>query len=80
MFACVHIEDPQTRGKSCLAAGQLWRTTQGYIEIVQLGKTLAHYRRSRAVGQKGVPVLTTQIKTMASILEEGEARMVKKAS
>ena len=62
-----------------LELGQLWRTKQGYIQIVQLGKTLAHYRRSTTAHQKGVPVLLVSMKAMMGMLEQSEAQLVKTA-
>lgn len=59
-----------------LEAGQLWRTSNGYIEIVQLGKTLAHYRRTVKPNQRGVAVFLAPMKTMLEMLNTGEARLV----
>lgn len=68
------------RSKILLDPGQIWRTDKGYIEIVQLGKTLAHYRRSLTPGQKGLPVLLTSMESMTELLEKGQAQLVERGS
>lgn len=68
------------RAKVTLDRGQIWRTEKGYIEIVQLGKTLAHYRRSAMPRQKGLPVFLTSMTAMTEMLERGQAELMETAS
>jgi hypothetical protein len=62
-----------------LSKGQLWKTDQAYIHIVELGKTLLHYRMTRSLKQKGVITQMSAIGTMANYLKSNEARLIKTA-
>ncbi|HXP61480.1 MAG TPA: hypothetical protein VN829_13370 [Dongiaceae bacterium] len=59
-----------------LSKGQLWKTDQAYIRIVELGKTLLHYRMSRSQTQKGVATQMSAIGTMVDYLKSNEARLI----
>lgn len=67
----------QKQNEVVLEVGQIWRLPQGYVEIVQLGKTLAHYRRPRTEGQRGVSVALAPIAAVTAMLKENEAQLVK---
>lgn len=72
----------KSRGKHptpVLSKGQLWKTDQAYIRIVELGKTLLHYRMSRSQTQKGVATQMSAIGTMVDYLKSNEARLIKSA-
>jgi len=59
-----------------LARGQRWKTKDAYIEIVELGKRLIHYRMVRQVGQMR-RTQTSGIDAMESYLKANEAELVK---
>jgi hypothetical protein len=63
-----------------LSKGQLWKTDQAYIHIVELGKTLLHYRMTRSLKQRGVITQMSAIGTMTDYLKSKAARLVKGAS
>ncbi len=63
-----------------LSKGQLWKTDQAYIHIVELGKTLLHYRMTRSLKQRGVITQMSAIETMVDYLKSNEARLVKDAA
>jgi hypothetical protein len=74
---------PKATGKTfspALAKGQRWKTTDAYIEIVQLGKTLIDYRLLRELGQRRRTQTTTcksmehYLKTNAASLMNGPSR------
>ena len=65
------------RTEVVLEVGQIWRLPQGFVEIVQLGKTLAHYRRPRTEGQRGVSVSLAPISAVAAMLRDNDAELVK---
>lgn len=67
------------RGMQPLASGQRWKTKDAYIEIVELGKRLIHYRMVRQLGQMR-RTQTSGIDTMEAYLKSHEARLVKGAS
>ena len=59
-----------------LANGQLWKTDNAYIQIVELGKRLIVYRMMRQLGQAR-RTQTSSIETMEKYLKTNEARLVK---
>ena len=59
-----------------LARGQLWKTENAYIQIVDLGKRLIDYRKMRQLGQSR-RTQTSTIETMEHYLKTNEARLMK---
>jgi len=59
-----------------LAKGQLWRTENAYVQIVEMGKRLIHYKMPRELGQRAVKTHTVGIETLASYLKTNRARLV----
>ena len=59
-----------------LARGQLWKTENAYIQIVDLGKRLIDYRMMRQFGQSR-RTQTSTIEMMANYLKTNEARLMK---
>jgi hypothetical protein len=59
-----------------LAKGQLWRTENAYVQIVEMGKRLIHYKMPRELGQRAVKTHTVGIETLASYLRTNRARLV----
>ncbi len=60
-----------------LTKGQLWKTEQAYLHVVELGKTLIHYRMTRNLNQKGAVTHTSAIGTFAHYLKVNGGRLVK---
>lgn len=60
-----------------LGKGQLWKTDRAYIHIVELGKTLLHYRMTRSLKQRGVITQMSAIGTMVDYLKSNEARLIR---
>jgi hypothetical protein len=63
-------------GAPPLAKGQLWRTENAYVQIVEMGKRLIHYKMPRALGQRAVRTHTVGIETLAGYLKTHRARLV----
>ena len=59
-----------------LARGQLWKTENAYIQIVDLGKRLIDYRMMRQLGQSR-RTQTSTIEMMENYLKTNEARLMK---
>lgn len=59
-----------------LEIGQLWKVGDFHIEIVQIGKTLCHYRHLRNLGQKGIPVKLEQLQVVKKYLKTNKAELV----
>jgi hypothetical protein len=68
----------KTKGKKpspALAKGQLWRTEQGHIRIVDLGKMLVHYKMLRELHQMRRTQMS-RIDTMVGYLKTNRAQLV----
>lgn len=68
----------KTNGKKstpALAKGQLWRTEQGHIRIVDLGKMLVHYKMLRELHQMRRTQIS-RIDTMVGYLKTNRAQLV----
>jgi hypothetical protein len=73
---CVKIKANRKKALPALASGQLWKTENAYIQIVDLGKRLIDYRMMRELGQAR-RTQTSSIETMEKYLKTNEGRLVK---
>lgn len=58
-----------------LAKGQLWEMDRSRVEIMDVGKTLAHYRLFQ--NQKRVPTSLGRIEMVQDYLRKNQAKLVK---
>ena len=61
-----------------LAKGQLWKMDDKHIEIMEVGKTLTHYRLFQS--QKRVPISLGGIAAVQAYLKTNGARLIRKAA
>ena len=61
-----------------LAKGQLWKMDDRHIEIMEVGKTLTHYRLFQS--QKRVPISLGGIVAVQAYLKTNGARLIRKAA
>jgi hypothetical protein len=61
-----------------LAKGQLWKMEDKHIEIMEVGKTLTHYRLFQS--QKRVPISLGGIAAVQAYLRSNGAVLVRKAA
>jgi hypothetical protein len=61
-----------------LAKGQLWRMDDKHIEIMEVGKTLTHYRLFQS--QKRVPISLGGIAAVQAYLKTNGAKLIRKSS
>jgi len=61
-----------------LAKGQLWRMDDKHIEIMEVGKTLTHYRLFQS--QKRVPISLGGIAAVQAYLVSNGAKLIRKTS
>ena len=61
-----------------LVKGQLWKTEKGHVEIMEVGKTLTHYRLFQS--QKRVPISLGGITAVQAYLKSNGARLIRKAA
>jgi hypothetical protein len=66
-----------TKAPPGLAQGQVWRLNHAYIQIVELGQRLLHYRMLEFLGQKGVRTQVSGIEVMWQYLKSRGARLVR---
>jgi hypothetical protein len=72
----VKIKVNSKKALPALARGQLWKTENAYIQIVDLGKRLIDYRMMRQLGQSR-RTQTSTIETMEHYLKTNEACLMK---
>jgi len=61
-----------------LAKGQLWKMDDRHIEIMEVGKTLTHYRLFQS--QKRVPISLGGITAVQAYLRTNGAKLIRKAA
>ena len=61
-----------------LAKGQLWKMEDKHIEIMEVGKTLTHYRLFQ--NQKRVPISLGGIVAVQAYLRTNGAKLIRKAA
>jgi len=61
-----------------LAKGQLWRMDDKHIEIMEVGKTLTHYRLFQ--NQKRVPISLGGIAAVQAYLKTNGAKLIRKSA
>jgi hypothetical protein len=61
-----------------LACGQLWKMKHAYVQIVELGKRLIHFKMMQRLGEAGVKTQISAIETLYGYLQARHARLVKK--
>lgn len=59
-----------------LAKGQLWKLNHFYIQIVELGKRLIHYRMLSDLKETGVKIKTSGVDVMWGYLKSRRAQLV----
>ena len=59
-----------------LAKGQLWKLSHLYIQVVELGKKLIHYRMLSDAQESGARVKTSDVKVMWDYLKSRHAQLV----
>lgn len=63
-----------------LAAGQLWQLNHVYIEIVELGKRLLHYKMLSRPHETGARILLSGADTMWGYLKSRHAQLVSESA
>lgn len=62
-----------------LAKGQLWKLNNFYIQIVELGKKLIHYRMLSDLTETGVKIKTSSVDVMWGYLKSRHAQLIQSA-
>lgn len=69
-----------TNSPAVSAKGQLWKINDAYIQIVERGKMLIHYKMLKKLGQMQTKTRMSTIDTLESYLKTNRARLVTKGS
>jgi hypothetical protein len=72
----IKMKTSRKRAARPLAKGQLWQTKDSYVQIVELGKRLIHYKMPRELGQRAVKTHAVGIGTLESYLRTHAARLI----
>jgi hypothetical protein len=64
------------RASARLAKGQLWKLSHLYIQIVELGKKLIHYRMLTDIKEPGAKIKTSEVDVMWGYLKSRRAQLV----
>lgn len=62
-----------------LEKGQLWQMKETHLEIVEVGKRLAHYRLLPRLNQRGIPVKLGRREELEGFLKSRKAKLVRKS-
>src|SRR2546428_6897591 len=66
---------PEPEAPLPLAKEQLWKTPEGYIQIMDVGKTLAHYKKLTRLEARAVPVKIISISALQEYLRQNGATL-----
>ena len=60
-----------------LQKGQLWKTRTAHVEIMNVGKLLAHYRLFAVEGQKRVPTTMERVRVIQDYLAAKGGKLIR---
>ncbi len=63
-----------------LAAGQLWKMKHAFVQIVELGNRIIHFKMMRDLDEAGVRTQISPWDTLYGYLKARHARLVRHAS
>ena len=63
-----------------LQKGQLWKTKTAHVEIMNVGKLLAHYRLFAEEGQKRVPTTMERVRVIQDYLNAQGGKLIRNGS
>jgi len=63
-----------------LAKGQLWKMKHAYVQIVDLGKRIIHFRMMERLGEADVRIQMSPMHTLYGYLQARQARLVRTES
>ncbi|HEY5913451.1 MAG TPA: hypothetical protein VJA21_22925 [Verrucomicrobiae bacterium] len=77
----MRIRTKKTAGRSrpALAKGQIWKTKDVHVQIIELGKMLVHYKMLKELGQMRRAQMS-RIEIMEEYLAANKARLIEDVS
>ncbi len=64
------------KGFPALAKGQLWKMQHAYVQIVELGKKIIHFKMMKRLNEAGVRTQVSAFETLYGYLQARRARLV----
>jgi hypothetical protein len=80
MSDSVYMKNKPKKSDAELAKGQVWRTAESYLQIMDRGKRLISYKMMKERGQRAVRTQMSGIADVESFLKANEAELVETAA
>jgi len=77
---CHTVPDMKSKRSAALPTlqkGQLWKTGKAHVEIMNVGKLLAHYRLFAEEGQKRVPTTMERVRVIQEYLQAQGGKLIR---
>ena len=73
----MNMEVMDSSRSETLQAGQLWQLEQGYVEVVEVGRRLVHYKTLRQPDQRAAVTRMIGIEALLKYLTHSEGRLMR---
>ena len=80
MSDLTHMKNKRKKSEAELAKGQVWKTGDAYLQIMDRGKRLISYKMMKERGQRAVRTQMSGIGDVESFLKANEAELVESAA
>ena len=74
------MKNNRKKSKAELAKGQVWKTGNAYVQVMDRGKRLISYKMMKERGQRAVRTQMSGIADVESFLKANEAELVETAA
>jgi len=71
------MQTVQSGQNEALQPGQLWKLEQGYVEVVEVGKRLVHYKTLRQPDQRAAVTRMIGVEALLKYLTHCEGRLMR---
>ncbi len=80
MSDSVYMKNNRKKPQAELAKGQVWRTGEAYLQIVDRGKRLISYKMMKEQGQRAVRTQMSAIAEVEEYLKANDAELIETAA
>ena len=80
MSDLAHMKNNRRKSEAELAKGQVWKTAEAYLQIMDRGKRLISYKMMKERGQRAVRTQMSGIADVESFLKANQAELVDTAA
>jgi hypothetical protein len=74
------MKNNRKKSEAELAKGQVWRTAEAYLQIMDRGKRLISYKMMKERGQRAVRTQMSGIRAVEAYLNANEAELIETAA